>query len=239
MIILKTQTLNFLGRGSAFNTNEGSNSAFIKDNDTLFLIDCGEDTFSKIIKFNILENIKNIHIFITHTHSDHYGSLSSLIYYARYIRSIIPHVYCTDENLFTILNISGHKDEYIKHLLLHNEVITVSNNLCFKSIPVKHTNTLSSSGLIINYLDKTIYFSGDCNELLTDAIDKIRSGHDIEYYQDTSTFKTPVHLHIDDLTTNTLPEDRDKIFCMHIEGNDIFKIAKENNLKIVELFQPN
>lgn len=64
---MKTQTLNFLGRGSAFNTNEGSNSAFIKDNDTLFLIDCGEDTFSKIIKFNILENIKNIHIFITHT----------------------------------------------------------------------------------------------------------------------------------------------------------------------------
>lgn len=234
------QTLNFLGRGAAFNPKEGSNSAFIKDGDNLFLIDCGEDTFSKLFNLKILDTVKDIHVFITHTHSDHYGSLSSLIYYAFYIRGIKPHVYCTDENLFKILNYSGHSEEYTKHLVFNNTtVVTISENLFFIPIEVSHTTTLNSSGLIIKYHGKEIYYSGDCNEVLVQAIDKIRSGCDIEYYQDTSTYKLAVHLFIDDLLKNTIPSDREKIFCMHIEGEDIFEIAKNNNLNVVELYKYN
>ena len=76
--------LNFLGRGSAFNINEGNTSAYFYSNGELFLIDCGESVFEKIIRNYLLDNIKAINILITHTHGDHVGSLGSLILYCFY-----------------------------------------------------------------------------------------------------------------------------------------------------------
>ena len=73
--------LHFLGRGNSSNAKEGNTAAYFIDNNELFLIDCGETVFSKIIKLELLNNIKEIHVFITHTHSDHIGSLGSLIMY--------------------------------------------------------------------------------------------------------------------------------------------------------------
>ena len=77
--------LNFLGRGSAFNPKEGNTSAYFIENNELFLIDCGEDIFERIIKNNVLKDIEKINALITHTHSDHIGSLGSLIMYSYYI----------------------------------------------------------------------------------------------------------------------------------------------------------
>ena len=61
--------LKFLGRGSAFNTKEFSNSSFFVMGDTLFLFDCGDSTFSRIREFNLFDNIilKTV-ILITHLH---------------------------------------------------------------------------------------------------------------------------------------------------------------------------
>ena len=44
----------FLGRGAAFNPKEGNTSAYFLENNQLFLIDCGESVFERII------NKKNI-----------------------------------------------------------------------------------------------------------------------------------------------------------------------------------
>lgn len=62
------QILNFLGRGGAFNPKEGNNSAYIKEEDTLFLIDCGEDTFGRLIKTELITNIKkSLHLYNSST----------------------------------------------------------------------------------------------------------------------------------------------------------------------------
>lgn len=76
--------LHFLGRGNSSNVKEGNTSAYFIENQHLFLIDCGETTFTKLLLLKKLENIKEIHIMITHTHSDHIGSLSSLLMYCYY-----------------------------------------------------------------------------------------------------------------------------------------------------------
>ena len=55
----------FLGRGAAFNPIEGNTSCYFIENNELFLIDCGETTFQNLIKNNILNNIKNIHIMMS------------------------------------------------------------------------------------------------------------------------------------------------------------------------------
>ena len=98
--------LSFLGRGAAFNTVESNNSAYFIDNNELFLIDCGETVFQSLINTGILEDKNNINVMITHTHSDHIGSLGSLALYAYY-------------NLNKPLNIIMPNDqEYIEHVLL-------------------------------------------------------------------------------------------------------------------------
>ena len=40
--------LKFIGTGSAFNQDLGNTSAYIKDGETLLLIDCGETVFQRI-----------------------------------------------------------------------------------------------------------------------------------------------------------------------------------------------
>lgn len=49
--------LKFLGRGSAFNTEEGNTSAYIKENRTLFLIDCGSNIFERIMFKDLLYDL--------------------------------------------------------------------------------------------------------------------------------------------------------------------------------------
>lgn len=59
--------LKFLGRGSAFNPKEGNTSAYFIDNNQLFLIDCGETVFEKLVDSDLLKNIDSINLMITHT----------------------------------------------------------------------------------------------------------------------------------------------------------------------------
>ncbi|MDK2600591.1 MBL fold metallo-hydrolase [Bacillus stercoris] len=76
--------LNFIGTGSAFNTKLGNNSAFIKKDNSLFLIDCGSTTFSRLKETGLLEDVEKVFVLLTHTHADHVGSLGDLILYGYY-----------------------------------------------------------------------------------------------------------------------------------------------------------
>ena len=53
----------------------------------MLLIDCGETVFSEIKRNGLVEDVNNLYVFITHTHSDHIGSLSSLIHYMHYVKN--------------------------------------------------------------------------------------------------------------------------------------------------------
>ena len=107
-------TLKFLGRGSMFNVKEGNTSAFWKDpsdNKTMILIDCGGTVFQKIMEYNLLDGVKNLYVIITHTHTDHIGSLSDLLFYCRYaMKDIKVEVIASVMNMQLIrnfLNVTG------------------------------------------------------------------------------------------------------------------------------------
>jgi len=74
--------LQFIGRGSAFNTLEGNNSAYCIHEGELFLIDCGSNVFERLDHAGVLGVVKNIKVLITHTHDDHIGSLGGLIFHS-------------------------------------------------------------------------------------------------------------------------------------------------------------
>lgn len=72
--------LKFLGRGSAFNVEQGNTSAYYRSGEDMLLIDCGCTVFYEIRKRCLLCGIENLYIAITHSHSDHIGSLADLIF---------------------------------------------------------------------------------------------------------------------------------------------------------------
>ncbi|WP_027625614.1 MBL fold metallo-hydrolase [Clostridium lundense] len=62
-----------------YHSIEANTSAYIKDNETLLLIDCGETVFKKILEKSLMAGVKQVHILITHMHLDHIGSLGGFI----------------------------------------------------------------------------------------------------------------------------------------------------------------
>lgn len=233
--------LKFLGRGSAFNIKEGNNSAYIKQNDELVLLDCGESVFERLINKSLLDDVKGVHVLITHLDSDHVGSLSSLIYYCYYIKHIVVNVYFPnsaldlyDNDLHNLLNLQGHmegQDYKFFHL-----GIGVNNFTTFdivKPIRVKHIETLNCFGYLLYIGVKLIWYSGDCSE-----ISNVINEYNIdEFYQDTclADYKGNVHTSLRVLC-EAIPEDRrDKIYCMHIDSDELIKKAKQEGFNVVEL----
>lgn len=233
---MNKQILTFLGRGGAFNASEGNNSAYILEDNILFLIDCGEDVFGKLIRGNILKDVNEINVYITHLHSDHYGSLSSLLYYAKYVSKTPINIYTGSKNLSQALQFSGNNEaDYTLHIMYDRETVTLSNNLSFTQIPISHTTELIAKGLILQYKDYTIYYSGDCNEVIYEALYAINSNPKTQYYQDTTLYDVAPHLNINKLINATSPEQRKNIYCMHLEGEDIIPYAYANGLNVVSV----
>lgn len=80
--------LKFLGKGGSDNQLQGNTSAYFIENRCLFLIDCGENIFERILRKQLLNDVDKVFIFITHTHSDHVGSLGSLIFHCYFLKKI-------------------------------------------------------------------------------------------------------------------------------------------------------
>ena len=117
--------LKFLGRGAAFNPKEGNTSAYFIENNQLFLIDCGESIFEKLVELDLLNDIESINLMITHTHSDHIGSLGSLVMYAYYtlkrpLNIILPETAKHLPNIEKILSVFGCSKE-MYNLVLENK----------------------------------------------------------------------------------------------------------------------
>lgn len=232
------QTLNFLGRGSAFNTEEGNTSAYIKYGDKLLLIDCGESIFERIKRRRLLENSKEITILITHLHSDHIGSLSSLIFYCYYIlNKKVSIIYPSPYALKSLLNIMNNKENMYK-LIESNENTCVSlGDIEIMPVKASHSNEMYCYGYFIYYDNKTIYYSGDSNVIEENTLTLFKNGEIDELYQDTCypDYMGSGHLSISKLS-NLIPENlREKVYCIHIDENELIEEATKLGFNIVEI----
>ena len=54
----------------------------------MFLIDCGENIFERILNQKLLDSVNKIFLFITHTHSDHVGSIGSFLFHCYFVKKI-------------------------------------------------------------------------------------------------------------------------------------------------------
>lgn len=231
----------FLGRGAAFNPKEGNNSAYFIENNQLFLIDCGESIFERLIENDILDGIKAINLMITHTHSDHIGSLGTLAMYSFYtlhksLNIILP------ENAKHLVNIEKILSGFgcTKSMYNYVDEKTFDGNYeTFESIryiETNHCDELNCYGLLFFTKNGIVYYSGDTREINT-IKSLIASEQPIDkLYIDTTSVDFPgnVHLYIGTLL-KVIPEKlKNHVYCMHLNNDDCIKQAKSLGFNVVE-----
>ena len=78
----------------------------------------------RLRSLNLIDDVSELYIIITHTHPDHIGSLGELVFYSHYIRNIKPKILFPEKNFIdTILGSMGVKSDYYEVLSSQNTII--------------------------------------------------------------------------------------------------------------------
>jgi len=180
--------LSFIGIGSAFNTKLGNTSAFIHNQNSMILIDCGGTVFHRLMELKLLDGLKQLNIVITHTHPDHVGSLGEVIFYAYYALKIIPKLYFPNtELMWTFLRCIGVEEKMVE--MVGSQEVEICDqelgkfNLSF--LPVSHLPTIPAFGFILESKDSRVYYSGDANIIPGSVMKILEEGSLDILYQDT------------------------------------------------------
>lgn len=233
--------LTFIGRGAAFNPKEGNTSAYFIENNELFLIDCGESIFSSLKNKEILDNVVSINLLITHTHSDHIGSLGSLVMYAYYVRHIpfniiIPKEAKYLENIKAILFGFGCTNDmycFITEDDFDNKINSFDKVRYFETF---HCDTLNCYSIVFYTNNGIVFYSGDTRE--TNTLDTIIKSNDLidKIYMDTNiSSKDTGHLGVDDLYDFIPKELVKKVYCMHLSSDECMNKAIDYGFNIVNI----
>ncbi len=237
--------LNFLGRGGAFNTKEGNNAAYFVENNELFLIDCGETVFESLNN-GFLNGLDSINVMITHTHSDHIGSLGSLVMFSYFVlhkpvKIILPtdakHLVNIDKILFGF-GCTEDMFEYVNEKQFDDKYTTFSN---VRYIETQHCDELDSYSLLFNTNNGIVFYSGDTKD---DVVIRklLESGKKIDkLFVDSTTLNYPanVHLYIGFLNELIPDELKSRVYCMHINNDDCITQAKNYGFNVVETSKPH
>lgn len=218
-------SLRFLGMGSAYNPAMKNTSAILPVNRALVLFDCGETVFETLISKNLLHKYDEFIVLITHFHSDHIGSLGSLISYCFCrLKKRVFIVYPTSD-ICTLLKIAGVPCSMYEY---SNSVPTCyEDRLSISAIPVQHDPLIPCFGYIVTTNDNTFFYGGDSNKIPDAILDLLIQGKIDTIYQDTSykhLADSNCHGTLEGLCEQVPKGYRSKIICTHFDHDFIDKV---------------
>lgn len=211
---MKALELHFLGTGGAFYPAEGSNGAFFRRGDDLYLLDCGESCFATLKRLGLLEvRGGRLIILLTHLHADHCGSLGTTCLYAasRFSRVTVVHPHPQAD---TLLSLMGIRDGVVDRVERWED-----GGLRVRPVPVRHLH-LPSFGYLLDDGEETLYYSGDATDIPADILAGFEAGEIARMYQDclydgTSRTEHPAHMPFALLCERIRLALRDRVTVMH------------------------
>lgn len=227
--------LDFLGIGSAFNTDQGNNSAYILKESALLLIDCGSSVFHRLKSAVFLPGIKQVDILLTHLHPDHAGSVGDLIFYLAHIVGLRPTLHFpAGDDLVELLKLQGVRKEYYE---LNTSEEFITGEVSIRFLPQDHSPSIKSFGFLLKTEGFSCFYSGDSRKLNSVAFELLKKGEIDLFYQDTCSYKIEGagHMYIGDLAESVPLEYREKIICMHIDEDFDRKKAEEMGFKVAAM----
>lgn len=212
--------LQFLGCGAAFNAALGTNAAFFTHNGSLYLLDCGETVFERAKLAGLLDDAKEIYVAVTHFHSDHVGSLGTLLGYCHFILKKPATVIHPSEQLKTLMTMMGMPENQYRWLPSLD-----ADGVRIQPVPVAHGD-LPAWGFEVTCGDKTVFYSGDASELPMALVEALASGRVSRAYLDACDAPTSaLHMTICGLQEQVPFSLREKITLMHL-NHDYTAFAK-------------
>ena len=123
---------------------------------------------------------------------------------------------------------------FVDEKKLYKKYNTFSN---IRYIETKHYDGLNCYSIVFATNNGLIFYSGDTREI-TQLKAIIESGENIDkIYIDVSSadFSGNPHLYIGKLNEEISSEIKNKIYCMHINDDKCFELAKNMGFKVVEV----
>jgi len=234
--------LTFLGRGAGFYPAEGSTSAYFLDKGELFLIDCGESVFKALVDRKLLDSVSGLNVLITHTHSDHIGSLGSLLLYASVTNDIRTNI-ISDENMAYLPQIRTVLDIYglPKRMYQIADASAFDNRYSHfnrvRYIKTFHCDDLTSCAILFETNSGLVFYSGDMKDPAP-LIEIIKSGQKIhKLYIDSNNDPNPnpFHLRLQEIYEIVPPELRPEVYCMHFNSGKCMDDAVGLGFKVVAI----
>jgi len=232
--------INFIGTGSAFNTELGNNSAFVKNNNSLILIDCGGTVFHRLQELSLLDGLQNLYIVITHTHPDHIGSLGDVIFYFYYILKQRPTIFFPSKELLEGILVSLGVTAEMYNLNSFEKIEikdTQFRDFSIEFIPVSHVDTIPAYGFVMKFNKKSLYYSGDAKDLSRKVIERVMNGEIDRIYQDTCglDYEGNNHLSLRKLSNIVPQELRNRVYCMHLDKYITEKEIEDNGFNFIRM----
>lgn len=226
----------FIGVGSAFNTEYGNTSAWMKQDTHLLIIDCGGSVFERLMKRELLKGVSSVEIFLTHTHGDHVGSLGDLVLYCHFVLKIKPTIHHPDsERIRSLLTLFGVPEEACS--LEDKETFLLENWLEGRFVRSEHVDTMTAYGILFRLPHQSGWYSGDSKEIPSEILEEFLQGEIDLFYQDTSGIDYPGSFHMSlNRLKDLIPESlRNKVICMHLDEAFTRKAAEELGFRVAEI----
>jgi ribonuclease BN (tRNA processing enzyme) len=228
--------LTFLGAGAAFSLDNYQSNLIIEASGQRLLIDAGGD-----IRFSLQAagySYKDIHsVYVTHIHNDHVGGMEFLAF-TRYFDPSCPkpHLYCHKwlvEDLWAttlrggLASIQGkilRMEDYFTIHALNNYESFVWQDVRFEMVQSFHIYNgywvVPTFGLLMHdpATNMTIYHTSDTQLKLEYVHPSYQRANLIIQDCETSTFKTGVHAHYDELVRLD-PQVKAKMYLWHYQDN--------------------
>lgn len=207
--------LHFFGRGAAFYPQLGNTNAYFTLERDLFFLDCGESTFEKAVRMLDLAAYDQIYVLLTHLHADHSGSLASLCSYTACVLQKQIWVIHPIDTITQLLTLQGISSDFYHY----SPTLPKACPLAAEPIEVPHAADMRCFGWLMKHDRDTVYFSGDSNEFSPRIAKELRDGNISRVYHDVTIHPSQSHCQLCKLEESIVPEDRKKVWCMHLDSD--------------------
>ena len=234
---MKGISLNFIGFGSGFCPSLGTNSAYLKENQKMLIIDCGEEVFKSLQYSQILDDVNEVYFIFTHTHCDHIGGIGTLIFHLYFIKNISVKLVLNNDMLYKddvllflkIVGVEPHMFRVISSIELEKNFDCIDK---LNFVQVEHVKDFVSYALIFMSNNLTTYYTGDSSD--KNFLNLAMSDKNLfRIYTDcTMSLRETTHTQFDYLKQVVPKNLRNKVYCMHLSHENLINLCKHEGFQI-------